>query len=119
MISADEFDARFDAGEDMTAYLDLSSARRPGREVQRVNVDFPIALLRAIDAEAGRLGVTRQAFIKIRIADSLHGVGAVERPRVNVDVKGSRDATVAEAKGAAKRMMRKHRKSLERLARRD
>jgi metal-responsive CopG/Arc/MetJ family transcriptional regulator len=39
--------------------------------VQRVNVDFPVDLLREIDQEARRLGVTRQAFIKIRMADSL------------------------------------------------
>jgi len=45
--------------------------RRPGREVQRVNVDFPMDLLRAIDQEAKRIGVTRQAFIKLRIADTL------------------------------------------------
>jgi hypothetical protein len=36
-----------------------------------VNVDFPLALLRAIDREAARIGVNRQAFIKLRIADSL------------------------------------------------
>jgi hypothetical protein len=39
--------------------------------VQRVNVDCPVDLLREIDQEARRLGVTRQAFMKIRIADSL------------------------------------------------
>jgi metal-responsive CopG/Arc/MetJ family transcriptional regulator len=55
----------------MTPYLDWSKARRPGRQVQRVNVDFPVDLLREIDQEARRLGVTRQAFIKIRLADSL------------------------------------------------
>lgn len=48
-----------------------SDVRRPGREVQRVNVDFPIDLLAAIDREAARLGVARQAFIKIRLADTL------------------------------------------------
>jgi hypothetical protein len=52
--------------------LDFSRARRPGREVQRVNVDFPIGLLKAIDQEARRIGVTRQAFIKLRLADALH-----------------------------------------------
>jgi hypothetical protein len=36
-----------------------------------VNVDFPIALLRQIDAEADRIGVTRQAFIKLRMADAM------------------------------------------------
>jgi hypothetical protein len=39
--------------------------------VQRVNVDFPVDLLRAIDREARRIGVTRQAFIKLRMADTL------------------------------------------------
>jgi hypothetical protein len=36
-----------------------------------VNVDFPVDLLREIDQEARRFGVTRQAFIKVRLADSL------------------------------------------------
>jgi hypothetical protein len=47
------------------------NARRPGREVKRVNVDFPVDLLRAIDREARRIGVTRQAFIKLRLSDTL------------------------------------------------
>jgi hypothetical protein len=55
----------------MTPHLDYSRARRPGREVQRVNVDFPLDLLRAIDQEAKRIGVTRQAFIKLRLADTI------------------------------------------------
>ena len=62
-----------DSGEDLSAHLDLAAATRPGREVQRVNVDFPVDLLRAIDREAKRIGVTRQAFIKLRIADTLIG----------------------------------------------
>jgi len=55
--------------------MDLSKATRPGRAVQRVNVDFPVDLLREIDQEARRLGVTRQAFIKVRLADALVKVG--------------------------------------------
>src|SRR5437762_2292225 len=76
MITAAEFDRLADlhvddpAG-DLIPYLDLTKARRPGREVQRVNVDFPIDLLRAIDREARRIGVTRQAFIKLRLSDTL------------------------------------------------
>jgi len=66
-----EIELKFAAGEDLTPYLDLSNARRPGRDVQRVNVDFTLDQLQAIDAEAARLGVTRQAFIKIRMADAL------------------------------------------------
>src|SRR5229473_1978084 len=70
-VTAEEFDRLADSGVDMTPYVDWSKARRPGREVQRVNVDFPVDLLRAIDREARRIGVTRQAFIKLRISDTL------------------------------------------------
>ena len=70
-VTASALDAMHDAGADMSAHMDLAKATRPGRAVQRVNVDFPADLLREIDQEARRLGVTRQAFIKIRMADSL------------------------------------------------
>lgn len=70
-VRAATLDAMHDAGVDMSARMDAAKATRPGRAVQRVNVDFPADLLREIDQEARRLGVTRQAFIKIRIADSL------------------------------------------------
>jgi hypothetical protein len=69
--SAAELDAMHDAGVDVSAHMDLTKAVRPGRSVQRVNVDFPVDLLREIDQEARRLGVTRQAFIKVRLADAL------------------------------------------------
>jgi hypothetical protein len=70
-LSAAELDAMHDAGGDLSPHMDFGKAVRPGRAVQRVNVDFPVDLLREIDQEARRLGVTRQAFIKIRLADSL------------------------------------------------
>jgi hypothetical protein len=68
-ITTEEFDKLFDEGGDIEPYLDHDKTIRPNRAVQRVNVDFPTDLLRAIDAEATRLGVARQAFIKIRMAD--------------------------------------------------
>jgi hypothetical protein len=76
MISAEEFDRRADLPPDdpegdLEPYIDHTKTMRPGRQVQRVNVDFPTELLRRIDAEATRLGVTRQSFIKIRLADTL------------------------------------------------
>jgi hypothetical protein len=70
-LSSERLDAMHDSGEDLSPHLDLANATRPGREVQRVNVDFPVDLLRAIDREARRIGVTRQAFIKLRLADTL------------------------------------------------
>lgn len=74
-LSAARLDALHDAGEDLSIHMDLGKGARPGREVQRVNVDFPVDLLREIDQEARRLGVTRQAFIKVRLADALVKVG--------------------------------------------
>ena len=70
-ISAAEFDRMFDDGEDISAHVDWSKARRPGLEPKRVNVDFPTWVVEALDREAQRLGVTRQALIKLWIAERL------------------------------------------------
>ena len=70
-MKAKEFDKRFDAGEDVSASLDLAKARRPGEEQRRVNVDFPAWMIDSLDREAKRLGVTRQSIIKIWIAERL------------------------------------------------
>ena len=71
-MKAREFDAAFDDNQvDIIDQLDLSRARRPGRDVQRVNVDFPTWMVSSLDAEASRLGITRQAVIKTWIAERL------------------------------------------------
>jgi CopG antitoxin of type II toxin-antitoxin system len=70
-ISAEEFDRRFDAGEDMSDYLDWSSFRRPGLEPKRVNLDMPQAMVAKLDTHARKRGVTRQALIKMWLADRL------------------------------------------------
>ncbi len=70
-MKAEEFDQKFDDGEDLTEYFDLTHAKRPGQEQKRVNVDFPIWMIQSLDKEAKRIGVTRQSIIKIWIADRL------------------------------------------------
>jgi hypothetical protein len=70
-MKAEEFDERFDQGEDVTSALDLTAARRPGYEQRRVNVDFPAWMIESLDREAKRLGVTRQSIIKVWIAERL------------------------------------------------
>lgn len=70
-VRSKELDTKFDAGEDITRYLDLSKARRPSREQRRVNVDFPIWMIESLDREASRLGVPRQSLIKMLIARHL------------------------------------------------
>ena len=70
-MKAKELDKKFDNGEDITKFLDLNRAKRPGREQRRVNVDFPAWMIERLDKEARRLGVTRQSIIKVWIADRL------------------------------------------------
>ncbi len=70
-MKADEFDDKFDRGEDVTAALDVAKAQRPGEEQRRVNVDFPVWMIAALDREARRLGVTRQSVIKVWLAECL------------------------------------------------
>lgn len=70
-MEATEFDAKFERGEDITEFLELSQARHPGHEQKRVNVDFPTWMIEALDHEAQRLGVTRQSIIKVWIAERL------------------------------------------------
>lgn len=71
-MKAADFDKKFDEGkEDIIDDLDLSQIKRPGHEQRRVNVDFPVWMIEALDREASRLGVTRQSIIKVWIADRL------------------------------------------------
>ena len=70
-MKAKDFDNKFDRGEDISKYLDFSKAKRPGREQKRVNVDFPVWMIKSLDREAERLGVPRQSVIKVWIAERL------------------------------------------------
>jgi hypothetical protein len=70
-MKSEEFDKKFDDGEDLSKYLDFEKATRPGREQKRVNVDFPVWMIQSLDREANRLGVPRQSVIKVWIADRL------------------------------------------------
>ncbi len=70
-MKAKQFDKKFDRGEDITKYLDVSKAHRPEQEQRRVNVDFPIWMIQSLDKEAKRLGVPRQSVIKVWVAERL------------------------------------------------
>ena len=70
-MKAKEFDKKFENGEDVVKYLEISRAIRPGQQQKRVNVDFPEWMVHSLDKEAKRLGVTRQSIIKIWIAERL------------------------------------------------
>ncbi|EER47139.1 type II toxin-antitoxin system BrnA family antitoxin [Actinobacillus minor] len=70
-ISTEELERIFDEGkEDVLQYFDLSTAQRPN-QFKRVNVDFPLWMVKSLDKQAQHLGVPRQALIKMWIAEKL------------------------------------------------
>ena len=75
--TAKEFDEKFDEGEDISEYLDFSSAiklkdiKKLKTDTKKVNVDFPEWIIESLDKEAKKIGVTRQSIIKVWIAERL------------------------------------------------
>jgi len=41
------------------------------REIKRVKVDFPVWMVKEMDEKARRLGISRQALVKVWISDCL------------------------------------------------
>ncbi|WP_373488518.1 type II toxin-antitoxin system BrnA family antitoxin [Blastomonas sp.] len=69
--TAEELDRMFDDGEDISEYLDWSTARRLHEPAKRVNVDFPGDIVSKLDRAAKRRGVSRQALIKMWVVEQL------------------------------------------------
>jgi len=79
--SNEEFDLRFDQGEDIHDLIDLSKATitKPGKNI-RITLDISESLVREIDEIRGAIGVDRGALIKVwlyeRIMQEKSGKGA-------------------------------------------
>jgi len=72
--SAEQIARSAERGEDVTRYFAgkgrmMPPLQRP--DVQRVNVDFTVEMLRELDAEARRLNISRQAVIKTMLSRTL------------------------------------------------
>ncbi|MFP4008793.1 MAG: type II toxin-antitoxin system BrnA family antitoxin [Spirulinaceae cyanobacterium] len=70
-MKAEELDKRFDEGEDILDYFDLSTLKRPGLEQKSVDLNFPQWMMMRLDEEAKRLGISRQALIQTWIKERL------------------------------------------------
>ena len=70
-MKADELDRKFDAGEDVLEYFDLATLKRPGLKPQTVEIEFPQWMVAALDQKAERLGVQREAIVKVWVAERL------------------------------------------------
>ncbi|MHB1661592.1 MAG: type II toxin-antitoxin system BrnA family antitoxin [bacterium] len=68
-MKAVEFDEKFDSNESVIDYLDLKNIRKPNLELKRINIDIPVWIVESLDKEAKRIGISRQAIIKIWLAE--------------------------------------------------
>lgn len=71
-IKAEDFDRKFEDGENIIDFLDIARAVKPGQEQKRANVDFPVWMIQLLDKEARKIGVTRQSIIKFWLAERLN-----------------------------------------------
>ena len=70
-MTAQELEQRFDDGEDITPFIDMSSICRPGVDLRRVNVDFPEWMVEKLDWQSRLIGVSRQALVKLWISERI------------------------------------------------
>ncbi len=70
-MKASDLDKKFYDGEDITSLLDLNKAKRSSQVQRRINVDMPEWMVRQLDKEAKRTGVTRQSVIKFWLSEKL------------------------------------------------
>jgi len=71
-MKASDIDRKFDDNqEDILEYFDTSKIRMINEETKRVNIDFPTWMIKSLDKEARHIGVSRQAIIKIWLAERL------------------------------------------------
>jgi hypothetical protein len=70
-MNARDFDKKFELGEDVTDNFGFSGSRRVNQELKRVNIDFPVWVVEKLDKQSKRLGISRQALVKVWIAEKL------------------------------------------------
>jgi len=76
-MKASEIDKIFDENqEDILEYFDTSKIRMLNEEPKRVNIDFPAWMVDSLDREAKHIGVSRQAVIKMWLAEKLQKLSA-------------------------------------------
>lgn len=76
-MKASELDKIFDdEQEDILEYFDTSKIKMINEEPKRINIDFPSWMVQSLDKEAKHLGVSRQAVIKMWLAERLQSLNS-------------------------------------------
>lgn len=70
-LNAEEFDDRFDDGDDMAEFIDWSKGKHLNRPLQTVGLDLPAWMAERLEVEAARTGVSTESLIKVWLSDRL------------------------------------------------
>jgi hypothetical protein len=75
-MTAQEIDTYFDDGGDISPILDMTTATQPNRDraTARVNLDLPPWAIAKLDQESDRIGVSRQALMKMWLIERLDAI---------------------------------------------
>ncbi len=78
-ITAEELEKKFDNGEDISEYMDFSKVKKVSdifnqekNEYEEIRILFPKNFIRIMDNKIKDIGVNREAFIKMLIAERLN-----------------------------------------------
>uniref|UniRef100_Q3ASQ8 Helix-turn-helix protein, CopG family n=1 Tax=Chlorobium chlorochromatii (strain CaD3) TaxID=340177 RepID=Q3ASQ8_CHLCH len=76
-MKASELDKKFDDNqEEVLDYFDISKIKMLNEEPTRVYIDFPSWMVDSLDREAKHIGVSRQAVIKMWLAEKLQSLNS-------------------------------------------
>ena len=79
IITAEELDKKFDNDEDVSSYMDFTKVKRLNsvfkqnrEEYENINIFFPKSFMKIIDEKIKNIGIDRESFIKIIVAERLN-----------------------------------------------
>ncbi|GCA73354.1 hypothetical protein MiTe_00169 [Microcystis aeruginosa NIES-2520] len=70
-MKAEDFDRKFDDGENIIEYLDLTKIKRSNSEEQTIAFEFPSWMVEALEQESQRRDLPLQAIVKDWIEEKL------------------------------------------------
>jgi hypothetical protein len=70
-ITAEEFDRKFDDGEDISAYIDWSKSTRPNLEPVEMTVVVTRGTMLRLDRRARELGLSRDTLLQSWLTEKL------------------------------------------------
>ncbi len=74
--TAANLEEKFDRGENVLDYFDTKNPILEGSEIERVEIEFPAWIVASLEQEASRVGVTRDALLKVWVAQRLNARSA-------------------------------------------